>query len=179
MTSHCGTPSQPALVSGGLRGHMLCGYFAGDDVSLTFDCQPLPSSVDSGWLLTPIFWTGSDGKSNPNKAVVLKVKTPTQTELFIEWETPAGNRVQQQQVTPGNAATKNIGTNGQVGEAMVDDGFSRTWTLQFLLGTCMDVAQIDIFNVGSSGSTNGVMSAPLRVWFLHDPQEAANVSACM
>jgi hypothetical protein len=180
-TGHCGVPDQPKLVSGGLHGHRVCGPFAGTDTSFFFDCTaPLPSSNDSGWQLTPEFWVNPDGTSHPNKAVVLTISTPTQTELFIELERQGGNRVEQVQVArqPGDAEVAEVGPNGQVAVIMSDDGNIRTWTLQFLSNTCTDVAQLNIYSVGSSGTINGIRSNPLHVWLLRDPAEVAALVGC-
>jgi hypothetical protein len=182
MTGHCGIPDQPKLVSGGLHGHRVCGPFPpGSNPSFSFDCaSPLPSNSDSGWQLTPEAVVNPDGKSHPNKAVVLNISTPTQTELFVEFENQSGNPVEQAQVTrqAGDAEVADVGAHGQVAEVMSDDGHTRTWTLQFLLNTCTDVAKLNIFSVGSSGITNGVRSSPLHVWLLRDPAEIAALSGC-
>lgn len=177
---HCNPPAQPKLVSGGLHGHQVCGTFAGDGASFSFTCDPLPSNVDSGWQLTPAFLKSSDGKCYANLPVVLKVTAQTQTELYIEYEN-AGGTIPQTQVTRngGDAEVKEVGPGGQVAEVLSDDGYNRIWTLQFLVNISMDVAKVNIYNVGSIGTANGVKSInPLRVWFLRDPSEVSDGSSC-
>jgi hypothetical protein len=179
---HCGIPDEPKLVSGRLHGHQVCGDFAGLGATYSFTCDPLASNAASGWQLTPLVWTNPDGKSHLNKAVVLTILTPTQTELYVEYENLVGTGIQQEQVVPqfGDAEVRNVGPNGQVAVVMSDDGTNRTWTLQFMVNTCADVAKVNIYDVGSSGTTNGVKSTnPLRIYILRDPAELENVSSCI
>jgi hypothetical protein len=181
MTTHCGVPAQPKLVAGNLHGHRVCGNFAGSSASFFFDCADLPSSVDSGWQLTPPVWINPDATSHLNREVMLTVATPTQTELLIYFENEAGGQIEQVQVArqAGDAEVRDVGAHGQVAETMTDDGFTRLWTLQFLVNTCMDVAKLNIFTIGSSGTTNGVKSTfPLRVWLLRDPADFAAAISC-
>jgi hypothetical protein len=79
---------------------------------------------------------------------------------------------------PGDAEVAEVGPHGQVSVVMSDDGDTRTWTLQFLLNTCTDVAQLNIYSVGSSGTTNGVRSNPLHAWLLRDQAEVAALVGC-
>src|SRR4029077_10886087 len=155
-TTHCGTPNHPKLVAGALRGHQVCGNFQGSSNWFFFNCPPLPSIENSGWQLTPLAIANPDGTTRANKAVILTLWAPSLAELLIAFENDAATLVAQEQVARqfGDAEVRVVGGNGQVAETLSDDGNMRTWVLQFMVPPCRSVTKLDIFNVGSSGTTN-------------------------
>jgi len=165
-----GTPDQPKILSGGLIGHRICGDFHGSQNTHTFDCDPLPTNAASGWQLTPLQKT--TGNQGPNTAVILKITTPTFTTLDVELINFAGHSTAIGQIPsgPNQPVPKNVSPHGQVGVVASDDGTTKTWTLQFIVGTCTEEVQLNIFDVGDgTKSTN-----PLMVYLLRDPAETSN-----
>src|SRR5262249_57122854 len=48
------TPQMPALVSMKVVGQQICGQFTSQALPYAFICNGLPSTIPSGWQLTPV-----------------------------------------------------------------------------------------------------------------------------
>jgi hypothetical protein len=166
-------PVQPKIVSGGLIGHRVCGDFTLPTAIYTFVCDPLPTQAATGWQLTPLYKTDPAGQSVPNKAIVLKVTTPSLTALYVEYQSDTGARFEQTQIPVHSGDPNYVGVHGSVALAATDDGTTKTWTLQFFVKTCTNVAQVNIYNVAG-----GIRDNPLIVRLLRDPAETMDVPTC-
>lgn len=136
----------------------------------TFVCDPFPTNADTGWQLTPLNKTEPDGRLVPNKAIVLKVTTPSLSSLYVEYQAETGGRLAQTQIPVHSGDPKYVGVGGELAVAAADDGTTKTWTLQFFLDTCMNVAHLNIYDeAGGIRSLN-----PLVVHLLRDPAETVD-----
>lgn len=161
-------PNQPKLVSVSLFGHRVCGNLSVVEGVFSFTCDPLPTIGDSGWQLTPVFRTNALGRQIANTAVILTISTPSLTQLDVQYQNQVGGRIEQTQIFSTHGAPKFVGSQGQVLVASTDDGNMKTWTLKFEVNTCVDLAQVNIFNVSGVARSN-----PLNVFFLRDPSDTA------
>ena len=163
-------PAQPSIVYGGLVGHRVCGNFSEPGTTFTFGCDPLPTKIATGWQLTPLFKTDGAGKPAANTGVIIRVTTPSFTNLYVEYEDQAGTKLPLAQIVsgPGTPQPRDLGPNGQVGVASDDNGTVKTWSLQFIVNTCTDWDRVNIYNVGANGLRN---PNPVPVYLLRDRNE--------
>ena len=75
-------PAQPTLISGGLLGGRACGDYTVHQTTYSFACDPLPTRITTGWQLKPLLKPpNAQGTQWTNRAIVLKVSTPSLTDL--------------------------------------------------------------------------------------------------
>lgn len=163
-------PTQPKLVSGGLLGTRVCGDITVHATTYSFDCtSPLPTIETTGWKLTPLLKPPNAlGTQWPNRAIVLKVTTPSLNNLDVKYIAETGPQWTLIQVPDGVGEPAPVNSRGEVGVATADDGTTKTWTLQFILDTCTPEAQIAMRAVSPSTNTS---SSPLKAELFRDPNE--------
>ncbi len=151
----------------------MCGNFPEPGTTFTFGCDPLPTKITTGWQLTPLFKTDGAGKPAANRGVIIRVTTPSITNLYVEYESQGGNKLPLAQIVsgPGTPEPRDVGPNGQVGVASDDNGTLKTWSLQFIVNACTDWARVNIYNVGASGLRN---PNPLAVYLVRDRNEVCS-----
>lgn len=163
-------PDHPKLISGALHGNRVCGDFPLPDKTYTFQCDPLPTIITTGWVLTPLARPpDSKGYSALNRAIDLKVTTPSLTDLAVTIVSPSGHEKPLAQVkSPQEPA--NVNDAGEFGIFVVDDdGTTRTSLLQFMLGCGETDVWVRIYNVSGTNQ-----SSPLDVLLLRREDETCD-----
>ena len=163
-------PAQPKLVSGGLLGARVCGDLTVHGTTYSFDCtSPLPTTGATGWKLTPLLKPPNAlGTQWPNRAIVLKVTTPSLNDLDVKYVAETGPQWTLIQVPDGRGEPAPVTSRGEVGVAVSDDGTTKTWTLQFILDTCTPEAQVTMSAVNPQTKAS---SPPLKAELFRDPNE--------
>lgn len=162
----------PRLESVGIVGQRVCGAFTNDAQSYNFSCDPLPTSVGTGWLLTPLRkpHPTNPNWSNVNRGVVLTVSTPSITSIEVAYFSARGTRlIVLNQVAPGPGRPLQL-VQGQAGEVEVvatDDGTRKTWKISIQYGSCLPQLELQVVNISASGQRSG----PLAIHLLRKTDE--------
>ena len=165
---------QPQLQSVTLRGMRACTAMDVGGVQLLHECNtPLPTLTHTGWVLTPVRVPVSTmpGRDRLNSGVILRVTTPTLTELELAYYARSGIRHLLNRVPPGPGTPAKIiqgAANQTVEVAMSDNGTVRTWTIAVQMSSCSAWLPLEMVNVSRNGSSR---SGPLRVDLIRPENE--------
>lgn len=165
---------QPLLQSVTLRGARVCNPITVNGVQFLHECQSaLPTLTRTGWLLTPVRVPMSTvpDRTRLNSGVILRVTTPTQTNLELAYYARSGTRYVLRQVPPGPGTPAKIiqGAAGQTVEvAMSDNGTVRTWTIAVQMSSCSGWLPLEMVNTSGNGPSRG---NPLLVDLLRPEDE--------
>jgi hypothetical protein len=163
--------TQPTLVKVSLVGRPICGPFVNSGETYAFVCPPLPTTLDTGWQLTPVRTssTANPAKTHQNRIATITVTGPSTTEIDVELM-PQFNSTAHlvlAQVDPTQPDKPGeVSSMRQVGVARQDDGTTKTWTIDVNVSPCGEFRHLQIFN--RSGSTR---STPLNVTMLRDTND--------
>ncbi len=165
-------PKPPSLVAMKVVGQQICGPFTSQALPYAFTCNGLPSTVPSGWRLTPVrvASVADPTRSHPNRMAILTVSGGSGTELDVEYVVNAGNPNTNRLLTPvappkepGEVAIKK-----EVGVSALDDGTTKTWTVSVNVSTCADMRHIQLWDRAGNPP---VRKGPLDVYFFRDPAD--------
>lgn len=164
---------QPKLESVQLRGQRVCAPFSTTRYTWDFTCEPLPTSVATGWQLVPGFYPHPSipNRLNRNRAANITVTTPSFTSIEISLVLSNRSSSVQKQIDPRYGRAGLIGpVGGEVQVSAEDDGTRKTWHIRVVDNACNDQLPLNIVNISSNGPTR---SNPLSVVLLRDPNDAA------
>jgi hypothetical protein len=163
-------PATPQLESVNLVGQRVCGAFTNSNTLFNFTCAPLPTSIDTGWLIEPL---RKPHPTNPNwtvinRGIVFTVSTPPLTSIEISYQASGGARYVRAQVSPGpgRPAILSTGFPREVEVAAADDGVRKTWTIGVATESCLEKMTIEVVN-----TSRGVRSDRLPIYVLRNPSE--------
>jgi hypothetical protein len=168
------TPAMPMLVNMKVVGQQVCGQYTSQALPYAFTCNGLPSTVPSGWQMTPVRVpsVADPTRSHTNRIAILTVSGGSGTELDVEYVVNAGNPNTNRLLTqvdpnqppgPGEVAIKK-----QVGVSAADDGTTKTWTVSVNISTCVEMRHIQLFDRAGNPP---VRKGPLDVYFFRDPAD--------
>lgn len=169
-------PTTPKLTDVRLVGHQICGPFTLPDQPIAFACLPLPTTIMTGWQLTPMT---TPSKSDPtsmhaNLTSVITVNGPSLTEIDVELvlDEATGKTKLLTAVDPTHPpGPHEVYWRHQVGVAATDAGNGKTWTITVVVSLCADDRHLKIFNRSGNPPTR---SAPLEIHLIR----AANEQDC-
>jgi hypothetical protein len=161
-------PPIPTLVNGALLGNRACGnYPVQPGRTLTFTCPPLPTTIQTGWQLTPLLKPPTPkGVQWTNRVVVLTVTTPTTTNINVVYVTENGNILPMRGIPDGPGEPGSVTGPHQFAFAATDDGTTKTWTLKFILDSCTTDAEVRIAASNAAGA-----GSPLSAILMRHPNE--------
>jgi hypothetical protein len=155
---------QPELISANVRGQRVCGSYTNDNGNFNFVCDPLPTKIGTGWLLTPVRYPHPTQPNVRviNTGVVFTVTTPSLTSLEIAVR-QGTRRTLLPQIAPGLGTPRPVGDSGQAEVSASDNGNGKTWTIAMRMPTCSQKREIEILNIdGSGGRSNPLIIHLLR-----------------
>jgi hypothetical protein len=168
-----GPPATPRLVSGALLGARACGSYSIHQRTLSFTCDPLPTSSQTGWQLRPLLKPpNSQGTQWLNRVVVLTVATETGMDLSATYVTEIGSRLPMRKIPDGPGEPASVTGRQQFAWAASDDGTTKTWTLKFIIDSCTTDAEVQVSATNAAGT-----SAPLSAILMRDPNELECISS--
>lgn len=165
---------KPRLESVNLLGQRVCGSFTAAGTTITYACDPLPTSIGTGWQLTPLRkpHPANPNWSLPNRGVVFTVSTPSLTSIEIAYRASSGARFVLSQVLPGPGRPQMLQAGpGEVEVATSDDGARKTWTIAAQTNPCLEKMELEVVNI-----SRGTRSDTLPIHFLRTPDETLCVS---
>jgi hypothetical protein len=168
-------PVEPQLLSVTLTGNRVCGTLTNNFGSFSFTCDPLPIIVASGWLITPAMLPNPRVEptdlSRQNRAVTIRVRTPSLTGLEVAVRPNSQTRRVLQQVNvdvPDDSLGRISETGGGRIEVLAsDDLTTKTWTIGMRVSLCAERVELEIVNT----SGRGQRSNPLKVYLFRNPGE--------
>lgn len=164
----------PRLESVNLLGQRVCGSFDADGTLFTFACDPLPTSIGTGWQLTPREkpHPASPNWSLTNRGIVFTVSTPSLTSIEIAYRASSGTRFILSQVLPGPGRPQMLQAGpGEVEVAATDDGVRKTWTIAAQTNPCLAKMELEVVNI-----SRGTRSDTLPIHFLRTRDETLCIS---
>lgn len=167
-------PDKPRLESVNLLGQRVCGTFANSTTTFTFACDPLPTSIGTGWQLTPLRkpHPASPNWSLPNRGIVFTVSTPSLTSIEIAYRASSGTRFVLSQVSPGPGRPQMLQAgSSEVEVAATDDGVRKTWTIAAQTDSCLEKMELEVVNI-----SRGTRSDTLPIHVLRTPDETLCIS---
>lgn len=167
-------PDKPQLESVNLLGQRVCGTFANSTSSLTFACDPLPTSIGTGWQLTPLRkpHPTNPSWSFPNRGIVFTVSAPSLTSIEIAYRASNGARFMLSQVSPGPGRPQMLQAGpSEVEVAATDDGVRKTWTIAAQTNSCLEKMELEVVNI-----SRGTRSDVLSILVLRAPDETLCIS---
>lgn len=168
-------PDKPQLESVNLRGQRVCGTFTNSTTTFTFACDPLPTSIGTGWQLTPLKkpHPTNPNWSIPNRGVVFTVSTPSLTSIEVAYRASSGARFVLSQVSPGPGRPQMLQAGpSEVEVTASDNGVRKTWTIAAQTNACLEKMELEIVNI--NGATR---SDTLPIHVLRIPDETLCISS--
>lgn len=162
-------PDKPQLESVNLRGQRVCGTFSNSTTTFTFACDPLPTSIGTGWQLTPLRkpHPTNPNWSIPNRGIVFTVSTPSLTSIEVAYRASSGARFVLSQVSPGPGRPQMLQAGAsEVEVASTDNGVRKTWTIAAQTNSCLEKMELEIVNI-----SRGARSDTLPIHILRIPDE--------
>jgi hypothetical protein len=165
-------PQMPKLVNMKLVGQRICGPFTSEAIQYAFTCGALPTTVASGWQLTPVRVPSiaDPTRTHLNRIATLTVSGPSGTEIDVEFVVGVAgpNRPLTQVDLTQPPGPGEVGIKREVGVSAADDGNEKTWTVSVNVSPCADMRHLQLFNRAGSPP---VRKGPLDVSFFRDPAD--------
>jgi hypothetical protein len=160
-------PVQPRLVAVSLIGQRACGPVTIGERVIAFTCEALPTTLDSGWQLTPVRVpsTANPARLRLNRQARLTFEGPSPTEIDVEFVMNSGRNAPLTRVDPNRPGSPSeVGVTKQVGVVTADNGTTRTWTLEVNVSPCASHRTLQVFN-----RSRNKRSGPVEVTFFRLP----------